>query len=112
MGMNEAVSGALAQAAFAYVLMAVIAVICAVIIRLIVILLARTQQPAMVVAPPLTVSAKPAVDKSAMTAAVIAAAVHAFMGAHRIISLTESTDQSTWAHEARARHHILHAPHL
>ena|SRR5271166_1375939 len=109
--MNDAVSGALAQGAFAYMLMAVIATICAVVIRLIVILLARTQQPTIVVAPPLAVSAKPAVDESAMTAAVIAAAVHAFMGAHRIISLTESTDQSTWAHEARARHHTSHMPH-
>ena len=109
--MNDVVLGVLAQAAFSYVLMAFIAMICAVVIRLIVVLLARTQQPAMVVAPPLTVSAKPAVDESAMTAAVIAAAVHAFMGAHRIISLTEAADQSTWAHEARARHHISHAPH-
>jgi succinate dehydrogenase hydrophobic anchor subunit len=109
--MNDTVSAVVAQGAFAYMLMAVIAVICAVIIRLIVILLARTQQPAIVVAPPLAVSAKPAVDESAMTAAVIAAAVHAFMGAHRIISLTESSDQSAWAHEARARHHVSHAPH-
>ena len=109
--MNDTLSGVVAQAAFAYVLMAVIAVICAVIIRLIVVLLARTQQPAIVVAPPLTVSAKPAVDDPAMTAAVIAAAVHAFMGAHRIISLTEAADQSAWAHQARARHHISHTLH-
>lgn len=106
--MSDTLSGVLAQAAFAYGLMAIIAMICAVVIRLIVVLLARTQQPAMVVPPPLTVSAKPAVDESAMTAAVIAAAVHA--GAHRIISLTEAPDQSTWAHEARARHHISHTP--
>jgi hypothetical protein len=109
--MNDEFYTVLAQAGFAYVLMAVIAVICAVIIRLIVMALARVQKPTIVVAPPLTVSAKPAVDESAMTAAVIAAAVHAFMGAHRIISLTESTDQSTWAHEARARHHTSHTPH-
>lgn len=109
--MNDAVFSALTQAAFAYFLMGIIAALCAVIIRVIVMALARVQQPTIVVAPPLTVSAKPAVDESAMTAAVIAAAVHAFMGAHRIISLTESTDQSTWAHEARARHHTSHTPH-
>jgi succinate dehydrogenase hydrophobic anchor subunit len=109
--MNDTLTGVLTQAVFAYVLMAFIAVICAVIIQLIVVLLARTQQPAIVVAPPLAVSAKPAVDESAMTAAVIAAAVHAFMGAHRIISLTEAADQSAWAHEMRVRHHISHAPH-
>lgn len=109
--MTESLSSVMLQSAFSYVLMAFIAVICAVIIRLIVLLLARTQKPSIVVAPPLTVSAKPAVDESAMTAAVIAAAVHAFMGAHRIISLTEARDQSAWAHQARARHHISHAPH-
>lgn len=109
--MTESLSSVMLQSAFSYVLMAFIAVICAVIIQLIVLLLARTQKPAIVVAPPLAVSAKPAVDESAMTAAVIAAAVHAFMGAHRIISLTEASDQSAWAHEARVRHHISHAPH-
>jgi hypothetical protein len=43
--MSDTLSGVLAQAAFAYVLMAFIAMICAVVIRLIVVLLARTNNP-------------------------------------------------------------------
>lgn len=109
--MNDAVSSVLVQAVFAYVLMAIVAAICAVIISLIVMLLARAQKPTIVVAPPLTVFAKPAVDESAAVAAVIAAAVHAVTDVHRVIYLAEATDQSTWTHEARLRDYLSHAPH-
>lgn len=109
--MTQTVSATIAQGIFAYLLMAVIACFSAVIIRLIVVVLARTQKRAPIVAPPLTVSARPAADDPAAIAAVIAAAVHAALGGHRVVSFTEALPQTGWAREMRARHHISHTPH-
>lgn len=109
--MTQTVTATLGMAVFSYVVMAIIACICAVIIRLIVLALAQTQKRAPVVAPPLTVSARPVGDDSAAIAAVIAAAVHSALGAHRIVSFTEALPHPGWAHEIRSRHHTSHTPH-
>lgn len=108
---TQTVVTTLGQAVFSYILMAIIAGICAVLIRLIVVALARTQRRAPIVAPPLIVSARPAADDPAAIAAVIAAAVHTALGGHRIVSFTEALPQAGWTHEMRARHHTSHTPH-
>ena len=110
--MSETVLTTINQAIFGYVLMAIIAALCAGIIRLIVIVLARTQKEPPVVAPPLTVSVQPAADDPATIAAVIGAAVHATLGApHRIVSFAEhQPPTANWAREMRSRHHTSHTP--
>lgn len=108
---TQTVAATLGQAVFGYIVMAIIACICAVIIRLIVLVLAQTQKRAPIVAPPLTVSVKPAADDPAAVAAVIAAAVHSALGGHRLVSFTEAMPQPGWAHEIRSRHHTSHTPH-
>ena len=105
------VLAALGKVAFSFVLMAVLAAFCAGIIQLIVLVLARTQPHAPVVAPELTVPVvKPVHDDSAVIAAVVAAVAHITASPHRIVHLAEQKRTANWISEIRSRHHGGHSP--
>jgi hypothetical protein len=101
----------------AFALMAVIAMLCAGLIKLIVGLLARSASAAPAVASPrpMPVVATPATLPVAGIpddlAIIVAAACHAAIGAHRIVYVAESNRPANWTTEMRARHHQSHLPH-
>ncbi|RAI43008.1 hypothetical protein [Rhodoplanes roseus] len=105
------VLAALAKGAFSFVLMAVLAAVCAGVIRLIVLVLARGRTRTPVVAPEMTMTAKPIRDDSAVIAAVIAAAAHMTGAPQRIVFLAEQKRSAHWITEVRSRHHGGHSPH-
>jgi hypothetical protein len=105
---------------FAFVLMAAIAIVCAVVIKLIVYVLARSTKPKVAVQAPLPVSAAAAAATQAPTvraedpdelAVLIAAACQAVVGAHRIVYLAENNRPANWTTEMRTRQHLSHLPH-
>ncbi|EJW13721.1 hypothetical protein A33M_0051 [Rhodovulum sp. PH10] len=125
--MNETLSYGLSVGFFAYGMMIVIAGLCAVLIRVIVTVLAKTSKaPAKASSKaPAPAAPKPAAAARAAPAvpvpgsavddgvivAVITAAVHAALGAgHRIVHLEEAS-HSAWTRDIRARHHTSHSPH-
>jgi hypothetical protein len=110
--MTESLIGlAIENSLFSYGLMAVIALLTAVMIRIIVGLLARARGK-QVAASPVVVSVTPARDESAAVAAAIAAAVYTMIGAHRLVYLGEARPGIGWTSELRARLHTSHAPRL
>jgi hypothetical protein len=127
--MNAVLTTSLIQAIYAFALMAVIAMICAGVIKLIVGALARSTKAASVVAAPVVAApvpvaaaAKPAafvptaadLSNGAVSdelAIIIAAACHAVIGAHRIVYLAETHRAANWTTEMRTRHHLSHVPH-
>jgi hypothetical protein len=109
--MSQMLYSAVINGLFAFALMAVISGICACIIRLIVMVLARTQHRRPIVAPQLTVSVQPARDDPAVIAAVIAAAIQATTSQHRVVFLAEVPPSANWISELRSRHHGSHSPH-
>ncbi|MDC7789906.1 hypothetical protein PQJ75_23200 [Rhodoplanes sp. TEM] len=109
--MSQAVLSAVSKGVFSFALMVVLAGLCALIIRGIVHLLARTQPKAPLVAPELTVPVKPVRDDSAVIAAVIAAAAQATTTPHRIVYLAEQKRSANWITEVRSRHHGGHSPY-
>ena len=115
--MSAALSSSLTTAIYSYALMAVIAVLCAGLIKLIVGALARTSKTAPAVAvprpspKPVVPVAPPAADTSDDLAIIIAAACHAAIGAHRIVYVAETHRAANWTTEVRARHHQSHLPH-
>jgi hypothetical protein len=114
---SAALSSSLTTAIYSYVLMAVIAILCAGLIKLIVGALARTTKtaPAVAVARPSPKAPAPAAlpfdDTSDDLAVIIAAACHAAIGAHRIVYVAETPRAANWTTEVRARHHQSHLPH-
>ena len=113
--MNAAVStlatlGPLGKAVFAYGLMALIAALCAVLIRAIVLVLVRSAPAAKPAAVQAYVSPIPPGDEGERVAAVIAAAVHAALGPQHILYIGDNPLGSAWQSEARARHHQSHRP--
>lgn len=108
---QTAVSTAISQAIFGYLLMAAIAVCTAFIIRGIVITLAATKKKAPTAAPtPVMVSVQPARDENAAIAAAIGAAVYAVLGAHRLVYIGDAQHGFTWTSEIRTRLHTSHMP--
>ena len=106
--MDEMTLIAVKTSATAFGLMAVIAALCAGLIRVIVTVLARSSRAPVREAPAL---AMPVRDDRAEVAAVIAAAVHAALpGRHRIIHLGEAPGGQDWTRESRTRLHTSHAP--
>lgn len=102
-------------ALFAFVLMGIVSMLCAVLIRGIVLALAagkarHTAKAA--AATPVVVSVTPARDESKEVAAAIAAAVYAVLGAHRLVYLGEARPTFSWTSELRARLHTSHAPRM
>lgn len=101
-------------ALFGYGMMAVIAVLVAVVIRAIVMILARTQtrKKAAGAPTPVVVSVTPARDESAAVAAAIGAAVYTILGAHRLVYIGEAKPGFGWTSEIRTRLHTSHTPRL
>jgi hypothetical protein len=104
--------GAVLLSVLAYVLMAVIAMLAALMVRGIVVLLQRVQQRVKTVAAPMPVSIAvvPAPDENALRAAAIAAAVYAMVGPHRLVHIGEAarSSGSAWLGEVRTAHHSSH----
>lgn len=104
---------------FSYALMAAIAMVTAGLIAALVAGLASVGRrhaaaaPVAVVAPPPPVVQAPApsgrLDPTVV--AVIAAAVRAMGGEHRIVWIGEAQPMGGWTSEVRQRHHSSHHPH-
>jgi hypothetical protein len=112
---EQAIDLAIGKSLFAYILMAVIAMLAAVMIRGIVSLLAagKARQAAKTAAvTPVVVSVNPARDESKEIAAAIAAAVYTVLGAHRLVYIGEARPTFSWTSELRTRLHTSHAPRL
>ncbi len=110
-GVNIAIETAL----IAYGLMAVIAILCAVMIRVIVVVLASAQDKAKAKAAasapvPVLVSVTPQRDQNAEIAAAIGAAVFAVLGAHRLVFIGEARQTASWTGALRSRLHTSHTP--
>ena len=102
-------AGSVQTSIFAYVLMAVVAMMAAVMVRGIVIVLQRAgqkRQPAT----PVSISVAPAVDETAAHVAAVAAAVFATLGAHQLVRIGEGAPAPTWTAAGRAAHHLSHTP--
>jgi hypothetical protein len=104
--------GSVLTSIFAYVLMAVVAMLAAVMVRGIVIVLQRAQQRRRVEAgpTPVSISVAPAVEETAAHVAAVAAAVFAVLGAHRLVRVGEAAPAPSWTTAGRAAHHLSHAP--
>ena len=104
-------AGSVQTSIFAYVLMAVVAMLAAVVVRGIVIVLQRAgQRRAATSTTPVSISVEPAVDETAAHVAAVAAAVFAVLGAHRLVRIGEAAPAPTWTVAGRAAHHLSHAP--
>ena len=104
-------AGSVQTSIFAYVLMAVVAMMAAVMVRGIVIVLQRAgQRRAMMSRTPVSISVEPAVDETTAHVAAVAAAVFAVLGAHRLVRIGEAAPAPTWTAAGRAAHHLSHAP--
>jgi len=106
---------AIETALIAYGLMAVIAMLCAVMIRVIVVVLASAQDKAKAKAAagaptPVLVSVTPQRDQNAEIAAAIGAAVFAVLGAHRLVYIGDARQTASWTGELRSRLHTSHTP--
>ncbi len=103
--------GSVQYSIFAYLVMAVIAMLAAVMVRGIVLILQRTQAKKTVAAPtPVSVSMTPAVDDTVAHVAAVAAAVYAVLGAHRLVHVHEVPRGPGWTATGRLAHHTSHLP--
>ena len=94
-----------------YGLTIVVSLAVAVVIKVIVVALNRLERKPLVPAQPLAVPPAP-LSVEADHIAVIAAAVHAMIGAHRIVHIETGPHQSGWAAGGRQAHHSSHTlPH-
>jgi tellurite resistance protein TehA-like permease len=102
------------MAGFAFGLMAVIALLCAVMIRVIVAILAKSQssRAQAAVATPVSVSVSEARDETAAHVAAVAAAVYAVVGAHRLVRIGEPGRSPIWSSLGRTQHQTSHTPRL
>jgi hypothetical protein len=89
-----------------YALAVVVAMVIAVVIKLIVLVLDRIERKTM--PRPAPVPAAPAFDLAADHVVAIAAAVHALIGAHRVVRIEPSRRQAGWRAEGRHAHHASH----
>jgi Na+-transporting methylmalonyl-CoA/oxaloacetate decarboxylase gamma subunit len=105
--MGEATLIAVKTAGLAFLLMAAISMVCAVLINAIVAVLARSQRKK---APPPADFAMPVQDDRAAVVAAITAAVHVMLPRHRIIHLGVAQTGQDWTRESRTRHHASHTP--
>ena len=104
--------GSVQTSIFAYLLMAVVAMLAAVMVRGIVIILQRAQQrrKAEVAPTPVSISVAPVVDETAAHVAAVAAAVYAVLGAHRLVRIGEAAPSPAWTATGRLAHHASHMP--
>ena len=107
------VGGSIQTSIFAYLLMAVIAMLSAVMVKGIVTVLHRAQRKRTAPAAPPTavsISVAAAVDETAAHVAAIAAAVYAHIGPHRLVHIHEVPRGPGWTAIGRIAHHASHAP--
>jgi hypothetical protein len=103
--------GSVQTSIFAYVLMAVVAMLAAVMVRGIVIVLQRAgQRREAASSTPVSISVAPAVDETAAHVAAVAAAVYAILGAHRLVHIGEAAPGPAWTAMGRLAHHASHMP--
>ncbi len=107
------VADALTQGAWAYFLTIVVALCAAALIRGIVFVLAhmsaRQSRQALPEPVQVAVAAHPEVEsENQRLVAAIAAAVHATIGAHRLVYIGELKGTTTWASAGRAMHQTSH----
>ena len=96
---------------FVYGLAIIVSLAVAVVIKVIVVALNILERKPAVPAQPIPVPPAPFAAE-ADHIAVIAAAVHAMTGAHRIVHIEAAPHHSGWAAEGRLAHHASHAlPH-
>lgn len=101
------------MAGFAFGLMAVIGLLCSVLIRAIVAILARAQSARAAATPtPVSVSVTEARDETAAHVAAVAAAVYAVIGAHRLVRIGEAGRSPIWSTLGRTQHQTSHTPRL
>lgn len=102
------------MASFAFGMMTVIALLCAVLIRVIVAVLARAQsaRARAAVPTPVSVSVTEARDETAAHVAAVAAAVYAVIGAHRLVRIGEPGRSPIWSTLGRTQHQTSHTPRL
>ena len=105
-------SGSVQTSVFAYLLMAVVAMLTAVMVHGIVVVLQRAQQRSKVEIAPtaVSISVAAAVDETAAHVAAIAAAVYAHIGPHRLVHIHEVPRGPGWTAIARLAQHASHAP--
>jgi hypothetical protein len=112
--MDTTVSDSTSLAVFAYGLTIVVAVLTAGMIWLVVRVLDhlhhRREAAAKAVAAPVAISVAPAVDETAHHVAVVAAAVYAILGAHRLVYIGDAARAHTWSATGRTIHHFSHSP--
>ena len=96
---------------FVYGLAIIVSLAVAVVIKVIVVALNMLERKPAEPAQPIAVPQAPfAVEADHI--AVIAAAVHAMIGANRIVHIEAAPHHSGWAAEGRLAHHVSHAlPH-
>ena len=104
--------GSFQTSIFAYLLMAVVAMLAAVMVQGIVIVLQRAQRrrKGEVAPTPVSISIAPAVDETALHVAAVAAAVYAVLGAHRLVHIGEAAPGPAWTATGRLAHHASHMP--
>jgi hypothetical protein len=89
-----------------YALAVVVAMVIAVVIKAIVLVLGRLERES---APRRTPSpAVPAFDLAADHVVAISAAIHAMLGAHRVVHIEPSRRQAGWRAQGRHAHHASH----
>jgi hypothetical protein len=92
-----------------YGLAVIVSLAVAVVIKVIVVALNKLERKPAALAQPVPVPPAPfAVEADHI--AVIAAAVHAMTGAHRVVHIEASPHHSGWAAEGRQVHHASHTP--
>lgn len=104
--MTDATLAALRIALTGFALMAVVSMLCAGLIRLIVIGLARSRREKPAPAPEFVM---PVRDDRAAIAAAIAAAVHVALPRHRVLRI-DPAQGADWNRESRTRLHGAHRP--
>jgi hypothetical protein len=100
---------AILQSIGMYILAIIIAVIAAFAIRGIVIAI-RPPEEGRKAAAPAPAPAARTEDPARNDVAVIAAAVYAMLGAHRIVRIQPSISSTSWAAQGRMIHHTSHRP--
>jgi hypothetical protein len=102
-------NGLVANTLWIYGLAAVVSLLIAAIIKLIVVLLGRSERAAPAPAPAVgQAAALPGAD--AQLVAAIGAALYACIGEHRIVHIEDAAHGAGWAAEGRLAHHSGHRP--
>jgi hypothetical protein len=93
-----------------YGLAAVVSIVIALIIRVIVFLLSKTERKAAPAVAPRPAAPVAEVPEIAHHVAAISAAVYEAIGAHHIVHIEDAGRGAGWAAEGRYAHHSSHSP--